>query len=243
MRRMFSSVALLVALIMGASGVAEAGPITLRLTTTGNVATTTVVGVGNLVSFTGTIGSFVIDLSAGSSNNPGVANATLGTTNLTISNNGPANNTDTLLIEVSQTDFTSPPGPFTFDTSSTINLVNPFAGNNAQFQGFLNDNNALFATQVGGGLQVNTAPQTCTSANPCTSATSINGPTVLVPGAQPFSLTSRLLLSLSNGDPTRNANASTQLVVGQGVSVPEPATMGLFGLALLAVGSRLRRKK
>jgi hypothetical protein len=215
---------------------AEAGTISLRLTDTGTLATTgIIVGAGNIVSFSGTVGDYTVALTGGASNNPGATTATLGVTNLVITN-PTGGGGGSLLIELSQTDYSSPAGPVvSLDSSATSNYTNTPAGQTVTFQSHLNTANTLFG--LGG-----TSPLLLMSGGcglGCTEGDDEDAAAVLVGGLGPlYALTNVTTITLAPGA-ERTISSTGDTVVA---NVPDGgSTMAFLGLGLLFVATLGRK--
>lgn len=210
---------------------------------------------GNSLIFTTNTTNFTISNGSGLSNNPG----TQGGSNLNLSSNehidttfGTAGGTHTIRIEISQTGWTAPTGtPLTLSSSaggSTAYLqgTNLFATQTigATYQGFLANDNVLFAQPAAGSTPIQTASTSQSSVGTLplvfSPGTSTN---VTVPGGTPFSMTDALefsfTLSAGSGQAAANVSASTV------ASVPAPAglVLALTALPALGIGGWLRRRR
>lgn len=221
---------------------AEAGSITLRLTASGGTGGTTgdITLLPNQTQYTGTVGSFTVLVSLGTSNNPGNPSfANIRISEATITNTTPLIGTvdTTLEILLSQTDFTAPAGPsLALDSSATANFNNAPSGDEVEFTSYIDDSNTLFGTAIASPTVTLTVPS-CSPLPGCTVALSGNAAVTYVAVTPTFSLTNRTIVTLSPGSIELAGSGST--VVSQ---VPEPTSLVLLGFGLLGAGFARRRK-
>jgi hypothetical protein len=121
-------------------------------------------------------------------------------------------------IEISDTGFTSPSGFVTLFASEGGNLG---AGVQQQFTAIMNSNNTLFC---GAGTSVNLNTVTGTNGNSKTKDGTVTSP---------YCLTGALTLTSAGGNAGTGGSSDTGL---RTISVPEPASMLLFGLGLAGLG-------
>jgi hypothetical protein len=169
---------------------------------------------GNII-FSGPVGGWTIDVSAGISFGP--ADTTIDLSSINAASNGAA----PLTVTFSDTGFTTPSPSFLMFGFGTL----AHGAGTAGLKAWVDTTNTIFGEPVG-GLIGSVGP---TSAN---YTYSINGGSGDV---TPYSITEALTLTGNEG-----TLWSTDSMV---TSVPEPATVVLFGSVLLLCASKLRRRK
>jgi len=149
-----------------------------------------------------------------------------------------------LLITLSRTDITIPPGPqllITGSGSGTWSQTGP-GGDIYTYTGFADATNtatALSPLVLPGSTFV---AGSCTQLSPSTvgnKSTNCDAPDALFTrNAGPYSLSNQIKLTLVNGSTIANLTAATSVF-----QAPEPASMVMFGLGLLGVGAVSRRRR
>jgi PEP-CTERM motif len=194
---------------------------TVQITLTNGASTATVTDGGagdvcaavNCVTFSGSLGNYIINVSTGiaqQGNNPFLD---LNSVNVAI-----AGNAGLLTIAMSSNDFTTSAQQFQFQVGGTSSL-----GGASSFAAYGGNSNTLFDTShLIGSLSFPSSPYSGTT-SPVTGTT-----------ANPYSLT---IVAQLNGITAGSASFDAALDM-----VPEPATMALLGVTLLLVAGGLRRK-
>jgi hypothetical protein len=194
---------------------------TVSITLTNGLNTVTVVdgsagdlcGVLNCVTFSGSLGNYLINVSTGIAQNGINPYLDLNSVNLTTQSNA-----GLLTIATSANGYTAPAPNFNFQVGGTSSL-----GGSVSFSAYGGNSNTLYDTShLIGSLAFGTV-------SPFSGATSGPGATV-----NPYSLT---IIGQLNGVNPGSASFNAALD-----AVPEPATMALLGVSLLLAGNGLRRK-
>ena len=186
--------------------------------------------VGRITSIQ-SIDGFVTTISTGTSNSPGVSGLSqLQISSLDIRNSNAG--TGTLTVTLGDTGFTSPTGPLLqLESGIGGTLSLPAAGDSVTFQSYANPSNTSLGTS---GATFGPQSYVSLGGSPVDAFSRDN--VVGFSAAAPYSLTNVTTVVLS---PSSQVNFSGTTSVT--ALVPEPASIGLLGLGLTALGARRRR--
>lgn len=166
----------------------------------------------NCVTYNGSLGNYLINVSTGFSSNSINPFLDLNSINVALGSNA-----GLLTISTSQNGYTSAAPQFQFSVGGTSTL-----GGGVSFSAYGGNSNTLFDTS-------NLLGTLAFPSSPYSASTTASGNTV-----NPYSLTiTANLLGVNPGAASFNSEIS---------NVPEPATIAMFGSILLFAGSALRRK-
>lgn len=196
---------------------------TVQITLTNGASSVTLVdgaagdscAVANCVTFNGTLGNYIVNVSTGLANNGINPFLDLNSVNLALGGNA-----GLLTISASANNYTAPAPQFSLRVGGTNSL-----GGAVSFAGYGGNSNTLFDTsqQLGSTLTFVTDPFSGSTSSGAIGASS-----------NPYSLT---IVATLNGVTPGAASFDAALN-----AVPEPATMALLGAVLLFTASGLRRK-
>lgn len=231
---------LLVAVLAGLTWTSPSANASLQLVLDGTLVDTA--PSGTFVTYSsildGPVNGFFISLTAGTSNSPGAPpQSELTVTTLSIRNDNAS--TATIEILVGETDYTFPPtGPASLAAGIGGSVTQTNAANEVEYEVWVNDNNVQNDMSPGidsGPIIVDLSG--VPNGGSWNLANIVSG----LVSANPFSMTSRILVTLGAGGQI-GFQATAVLT-----NVPEPGTFGMAfaGLALVGVGgiARLRRRQ
>jgi hypothetical protein len=194
--------------------------------------------------FSGTVGNFLVTLTAVTSNAPGAATATLEITNLSVSLIPGATlvaGGDTLTINAVGTDYSLPSGtPLTLQSTGSVTFTNSNVGDSMAFNSWLDPNNGS-SPGVGtpaGSSSVTSTGGTVSASLPTTTA-SVGRPNT------DFSMSNTTTITIVAVNDSSIETTGTTTALGPNVSsVPEPSSLAIAGVGALGlIGFGLRRRK
>jgi hypothetical protein len=200
----------------------------------------------NIMSFTGTVGSYSVAMSSTATNNPGTAVvAEMDSSNTAVSR-ATFSGLTTLTILISQTGYSAPTVGLGFlGNTGSASFAASLAGDNYTVESWVDKTNTLHTSTptAGPGITSN-GPCTITSPGGTVGSAACTNPFVSFGNMVPFSLTEKLTFSISPSATSSDAINSTDAttVNATNPTVPEPGSLVLLGIGLLTITYRFRRR-